>query len=177
MAEQDVIDALATAVVDEYTEAGLTLATAESCTGGWIAKAITDIAGSSACLGYGLVTYSNAAKSALLGVQPATLESFGAVSEPTVREMAEGVLEVSGANCSVAVSGIAGPSGGSAEKPVGTVWFAWSCVGENVIQTDAEMHQLTGDREAVRARAVVIALQGMRQRVRTCCAKESGSVA
>ena len=130
MTDQDVIDALATAVVDEYTQAGLTLATAESCTGGWIAKAITDIAGSSACLGYGLVTYSNAAKSALLGVKPATLESFGAVSEPTVREMAEGVLEVSGANCSVAVSGIAGPSGGSAEKPVGTVWFGVALEGE-----------------------------------------------
>lgn len=175
MADQDVIDALATAVVDEYSQAGLTLATAESCTGGWIAKAITDIPGSSACLGYGLVTYSNAAKSALLGVKPATLETFGAVSESTVREMAEGVLDVSGANCSVAVSGIAGPAGGSADKPVGTVWFAWSCTGENVIHTDAELHQLSGDREAVRARAVVIALQGLRARVRNCCAKESGS--
>ena len=131
MADQDVIDALATAVVDEFSEAGMTLATAESCTGGWIAKAITDIAGSSACLGFGLVTYSNAAKSALLGVQPTTLESYGAVSESTVREMAEGAIEVSGADCSVAVSGIAGPSGGSTGKPVGTVWFAWSCGGIN----------------------------------------------
>ncbi len=143
-----------------------TLATAESCTGGWIAKAITDIAGSSACLGYGLVTYSNGAKQALLGVRPATLESYGAVSESTVREMAEGVLDLSGADCAVAVSGIAGPSGGSAEKPVGTVWFAWSCAGENVIRTDAELPLLTGDRDAVRARAVVIALQGLRERVR-----------
>ena len=166
MADNDVIDALATAVVDEYSQAGMTLATAESCTGGWIAKAITDIAGSSACLGYGLVTYSNGAKQALLGVRPATLESFGAVSESTVREMAEGVLDLSGADCAVAVSGIAGPSGGSAEKPVGTVWFAWSCAGENVIRTDAELHLLTGDRDAVRARAVVIALQGLRERVR-----------
>ena len=175
MADQDVIDALATAVVDEYSQAGLTLATAESCTGGWIAKAITDIPGSSACLGYGLVTYSNAAKRSLLGVQPATLESFGAVSESTVREMAEGVLDVSGANCSVAVSGIAGPSGGSAEKPVGTVWFAWSCKGENVIHTDAELHNLSGNRDAVRERAVVIALQGLRARARDCCAKGAGS--
>lgn len=166
MTDQDVIDALATAVVDEFSEAGMTLATAESCTGGWIAKAITDIAGSSACFGFGLVTYSNAAKSALLGVQPTTLESFGAVSESTVREMAEGAIEVSGADCSVAVSGIAGPSGGSTEKPVGTVWFAWSCGGKNVMRTDAEIHQLSGDREAVRSRAVVIALQGLRERVR-----------
>ncbi len=167
MADQDVIDALATAIVDEYSEAGLTLATAESCTGGWIAKAITDIAGSSACLGYGLVTYSNTAKTALLGVKPTTLESYGAVSESTVREMAEGALELSGASCAVAVSGIAGPSGGSAEKPVGTVWFAWSSAGKNVMRTDAELHQLTGDREAVRSRAVVIALQGLRERART----------
>ncbi len=166
MADQDVINALATAVVEEYVQAGMTLATAESCTGGWIAKAITDIAGSSACLGYGFVTYSNDAKTAQLGVQPATIESYGAVSESTVREMAEGALEVSGADCSVAVSGIAGPSGGSAEKPVGTVWFAWSCGGGNVMRTDAELHQLAGDREAVRARAVVIALQGLRERVR-----------
>lgn len=166
MADQDVIDALATAVVDEYAQAGRTLVTAESCTGGWIAKSITDIAGSSACLGYGFVTYSNAAKTALLGVQPATIEAYGAVSESTVREMAEGALEASGADCSVAVSGIAGPSGGSTEKPVGTVWFAWSCGSENVIRTDAALHQLAGDREAVRARAVVIALQGLRERVR-----------
>ena len=102
------------------------IVTAESCTGGWIAKAFTDAAGSSRWFECGYVTYSNAAKVRDLGVSSRTLDEHGAVSEPTVREMAAGALRVSGADVSIAVSGIAGPDGGSAEKPVGTVWF---CVG------------------------------------------------
>ena len=100
--------------------------TAESCTGGWIAKAFTDVAGSSRWFECGYVTYSNAAKVRDLGVSSRTLDEHGAVSEPTVREMAAGALRVSGADISIAVSGIAGPDGGTAEKPVGSVWF---CVG------------------------------------------------
>src|SRR6186713_172950 len=102
------------------------IVTAESCTGGWIAKAFTDAAGSSRWFECGYVTYSNAAKVRDLGVSSRTLDEHGAVSEPTVREMAGGALRVSGADVAIAVSGIAGPDGGSAEKPVGTVWF---CVG------------------------------------------------
>jgi nicotinamide-nucleotide amidase len=105
------------------------LVTAESCTGGWIAKVFTDVAGSSRWFECGYVTYSNAAKLRDLGVSQRTLEEHGAVSEATVREMARGALGASGAEVSIAVSGIAGPDGGSAEKPVGTVWF---CVGRRV---------------------------------------------
>ena len=105
------------------------IVTAESCTGGWIAKAFTDAAGSSRWFESGYVTYSNAAKVRDLGVSSRTLDEHGAVSEPTVREMAAGALRVSGADVSIAVSGIAGPDGGSAEKPVGTVWF---CVGRRM---------------------------------------------
>jgi nicotinamide-nucleotide amidase len=99
------------------------IVTAESCTGGWIAKVFTDAAGSSRWFECGYVTYSNAAKVRDLGVALRTLDEHGAVSEPTVREMAVGALRVSGADVAIAVSGIAGPDGGSAEKPVGTVWF------------------------------------------------------
>ena len=113
-------------IVSRLTASGATLATAESCTGGWIAKAITDVPGSSAVLGYGIVSYSNAAKESLLGVRAETLAEHGAVSEAVVREMAEGALALSGANYSIAVSGIAGPDGGTAEKPVGTVWIAYA---------------------------------------------------
>ena len=105
------------------------IVTAESCTGGWIAKAFTDAAGSSRWFESGYVTYSNTAKARDLGVSERTLQVLGAVSEPTVREMAAGALRVTGADVSIAVSGIAGPDGGSAEKPVGTVWF---CVGRRV---------------------------------------------
>jgi len=105
------------------------IVTAESCTGGWIAKAFTDVAGSSRWFECGYVTYSNEAKARDLGVSWRTLKEHGAVSEPTVREMAAGALRATGADVSIAVSGIAGPDGGSAEKPVGTVWF---CVGLRV---------------------------------------------
>ena len=133
-------------------------ATAESCTGGWIAKALTDIAGSSAWFDRGLVTYSDAAKQELLGISPGTLAEHGAVSEPVVREMAEGALVRSAADLTVAVSGVAGPGGGSADKPVGTVWFAWARSGE---ATRSERQVFRGDREAVRRRSVAHAIEGM----------------
>lgn len=165
MNHDDTIRAVATAVVDGLTRARKALATAESCTGGWIAKSLTDIPGSSACFGFGFVSYSNDAKSRLLGVSGDTLETTGAVSESTVREMAEGALALSGADFAVAVSGIAGPDGGSEEKPVGTVWFAWSEKRGEAPVTETECHRLDGNRDDVRARSVVIALSGVRDRI------------
>jgi nicotinamide-nucleotide amidase len=137
-------------------------ATAESCTGGWIAKALTDIAGSSAWFERGLVTYSNTAKQDLLGVSADLLVRHGAVSEAVVRQMAEGVLARCPATLVVAVSGVAGPGGGSADKPVGTVWFAWAGIGG---PTGSARQRFAGEREAVRRQTVVYALQGMLARL------------
>lgn len=137
---------------------GMMLATAESCTGGGVAGAVTEIAGSSAWFDRGFVTYSNQAKIDMLGVSPATLARFGAVSEATVREMVDGALRHSQAQLTLAVSGIAGPGGGTADKPVGTVWFAW---GIKEGASIARMHQLAGNRAEIRSQAVRIALQGV----------------
>lgn len=166
MADPESIGALSEALVGELLAAGKTVSTAESCTGGWIAKSITDNAGSSACFGYGLVSYSNGAKESLLGVNPLTLEEHGAVSEAVVKEMAEGALKLSGADIAAAVSGVAGPDGGSEEKPIGTVWFAWASRNRGKPDIDAEKRLLKGDRDKVRAQTVVIALQGVRERLR-----------
>lgn len=136
---------------------GKMLVTAESCTGGGVAQAITMISGSSAWFDRGFVTYSNTAKEEMLGVSPDTLEQYGAVSEQTVREMAEGALQYSRAQVALSVSGVAGPTGGTPEKPVGMVWFAW---GTNK-SVQAVCHQIPGDRDAVRAKSVQIALQGV----------------
>ena len=163
MADGDSISTLAAALVDELIDADRQVATAESCTGGWIAKSLTDVAGSSACFSYGIVSYSDDAKTSLLGVAPSTLAEHGAVSEAVVREMATGVLAVSGADLAVAVSGIAGPGGGSGEKPVGTVWFAWSMKDA---EPAARLKRLRGDRDAVRSQSVIIALQGLREQLR-----------
>ncbi|HSV59658.1 MAG TPA: CinA family protein [Variovorax sp.] len=131
------------------------MATAESCTGGLIAGACTDLAGSSDWFERGIVSYSNAAKAELLGVDPALIAAHGAVSEPVVRAMAAGALERSKAQVSVAVTGVAGPAGGSADKPVGTVWFGWSVNG----QLRSERRRFEGDRATVRAATVHYALQ------------------
>jgi nicotinamide-nucleotide amidase len=160
------IEEAAAALVRELLAAGKAVATAESCTGGWVATAITGVAGSSGCFSYGLVSYSNEAKQALLGVKPETLENYGAVSEQTVEEMATGALKVSSADLSVAISGIAGPGGGSAEKPAGTVWFAWGRQSAAGPQVDAAVHRLAGDREAVRWQSVLLALDGIRERLK-----------
>ncbi len=167
MAETESIGALSEALVSELIESGRSIAVAESCTGGWIAKALTDIGGSSQCFGYGVVSYSNGAKESMLGVNPLTLAEHGAVSEDVVREMAQGVLNLSGADYAVAVSGIAGPDGGTEEKPVGTVWFGWAVRNRKNISIDAEKHLIKGDREAVRTRTVILAMQGIRERIRT----------
>jgi nicotinamide-nucleotide amidase len=133
------------------------LATAESCTGGWIAKSCTDLAGSSMWFERGFVTYSNQAKIEQLAVSNLTLEQYGAVSQQTAEQMALGALNHSTANISVSVTGIAGPTGGSVEKPVGTVWVAWA--DKNTVSS-AQYHFL-GDREAVRIQTVIAALQGL----------------
>jgi len=155
------------------------LVTAESCTGGWIAKACTDRPGSSQWFRGGVVTYTNELKTALLGVRPQTLAGDGAVSEATVREMALGALERLGGDVAVAVSGIAGPDGGSPGKPVGTVWFAWASMVsglqdvQDVQDAPARVgrrdtpivrtarHRFDGNRDAVRRQAVAVALHGV----------------
>lgn len=136
----------------------LLLATAESCTGGWAAQVITHTAGSSAWFERGFVTYSNEAKIEMLGVRPETLHRFGAVSPETATEMAAGALKNSKAMFSLAITGIAGPTGGSPGKPVGTVCFAWCRIGEAAA---AETAAFAGDRESVRRQAVVHALRGL----------------
>ncbi|MES1956480.1 CinA family protein [Salinisphaera hydrothermalis] len=141
----------------------LRLATAESCTGGLIAAACTDIAGSSAWFERGYVTYSNAAKQSDLGVAPALLADHGAVSEPVVAAMTQGTLAAAPvADWSIAVSGVAGPDGGSDEKPVGTVFIGWQPRGG---KPDVVRYQFDGDRSAVRRASVLAALVGLRERV------------
>ena len=137
---------------------GCRLVCAESCTGGWISMLVTATAGSSAWFDRGFVTYSNDSKEEVLGVLPATLASFGAVSEETVREMAVGALARSAAGIALAVSGVAGPGGGSADKPVGTVCFAWCLRGKPAI---SETRHFGGDRDAVRRQATAYALLGV----------------
>ena len=165
MADHESIRKLAAAVVNDMTEAGKAVSTAESCTGGWVAKALTDIPGSSAVFHYGVVSYSNGAKEHILGVQNATLEEHGSVSEPVVEEMAEGVLNLSGSDIAVAVSGIAGPDGGTQEKPVGTVWFAWAVRDGGKVRTETHRAHFEGDRELIRELTVAHALQGVLDRI------------
>ena len=136
----------------------LTVVTAESCTGGWIAKTLTDLAGSSAWFDCGMVVYSYEAKQALLGVNPHTLETHGAVSRETVVEMVSGALVHSAASLAVAVTGIAGPGGGTPDKPVGTVWIGWKRRGG---YPQAAVFHFEGDREAVRRQTVGRALRGL----------------
>jgi nicotinamide-nucleotide amidase len=167
MPEDPAIGELATKLVGELNRKNKAMATAESCTGGWIAKALTDVPGSSGCFGYGIVSYSNGAKESILGVRNRTLVEHGAVSEPVVREMAEGTLRLSGADISVAVSGVAGPDGGSDDKPVGTVWFAWSMRGPKGIKTDTDLQRFEGNRESIRMQTVLHGLKGVRGRLPT----------
>lgn len=136
----------------------LTLACAESCTGGWLAKCCTDLAGSSSWFDGGIVSYSNQFKHDFLGVKQQTLDQFGAVSEQTAIEMAQGILTNTSADISVAITGVAGPGGGSKAKPVGTVWFSWQTKQGRVITAQ---HHFDGDRQSIRSQAVMVALQGI----------------
>jgi nicotinamide-nucleotide amidase len=163
---------LAERVGEALTARGILLATAESCTGGWIAKVVTDIPGSSCWFDCGFIVYNRNAKQSMLGVPASVIDENGEVSEPTVRALAEGALSRSRAAVTVAVSGIAGPSGGTPDKPVGTVCFAW---GEADMVAGAvrniQIHSVTcrfdGDREAVRRQAVHHALEGVLQLLET----------
>ncbi len=153
---QDMAEALGT----QLRAAHHRLVTAESCTGGWIAKAVTDIPGSSEWFDCGLAAYSYEAKQALLGVNPHTLEQHGAVSRETAIEMVSGAMVHSGASIAVAVTGIAGPGGGIQDKPVGTVWIAWKRRGG---YPSAQLFHFDGDREAVRRQTVAAALRGVQK--------------
>lgn len=160
---QQVLERLAARVGAALQARGWRLATAESCTGGWVAQAVTAIPGSSSWFDRGFVTYSNEAKREMLGVQADTLAAFGAVSEATVREMAAGALTRSRAEVTVAISGIAGPAGGSADKPVGTVCFAWALAGR---AAETATYHFDGDRRSIRAASVQLALQGLLDRLK-----------
>jgi nicotinamide-nucleotide amidase len=158
----DPLHSLAAEVVAGLAAAGRSVATAESCTGGWIAKSLTDVAGSSTVFGFGFVTYSNEAKRALLGVSGDTLAAHGAVSEAVVTQMARGALDLSGADTAVAVSGIAGPGGATPGKPVGTVWFAWAIRTGAEIAVATDRQRFDGDRDAIRRLSVAHALERIR---------------
>jgi nicotinamide-nucleotide amidase len=157
-----VLTTLAREVGSRLLEAKRILATAESCTGGWIAKLCTDIEGSSDWFDCGFVCYSNAAKARDLGVSEKLIDSEGAVSDAVVRAMAEGALERTKANVAIAVSGIAGPSGAVPGKPVGTVWFALAHRVEERLECEGHLIQFDGNRDAVRRQAVEYALNLLR---------------
>lgn len=147
---------LAEQLAQRLLSQGKRLTTAESCTGGWLAKTLTDLPGSSNWFERGTVSYSNAAKRGDLHVSEHTLERHGAVSEATAREMAMGALHVSGADIAISITGIAGPDGGSAEKPVGTVWFG---IAQRNGSVDARLQQFSGSRESIRRDSVKYALE------------------
>lgn len=157
MPTDTIVHQLAIRAGNQLRDARLLLATAESCTGGMIAAAITDISGSSGWFERGFVTYSNHAKSEMIGVPADLIDKHGAVSEPVARAMAEGALRNSRAQVALAVTGVAGPGGGTPGKPVGTVWFAWS----NRLHTTTETRVFKGDREQVRTQAAAHALRGL----------------
>lgn len=159
-ATDEQLRSLAQEVAATLQQQKLMLVSAESCTGGWIAKTLTDLPGSSAWFDGGVVTYSYEAKESLLGVHRGTLERTGAVSEETVLEMVSGALARFGAGMAVAVTGIAGPSGGTPDKPVGTVWIGWQRRGSGAC---ARLFHFAGDRDAVRRQTVAAALIGIRE--------------
>lgn len=164
---QEALELIAVQVGELLKANGQRLATAESCTGGWIAQCLTAIAGSSEWFERGFVTYSNDAKREMLGVAADTLVAHGAVSEATAAAMAAGALHHSRADWALAVTGIAGPGGGSADKPVGTVCFGWAAVDGRV---ETQTVHFCGDREQVRAQSVAHALEGLLERAVQCSA-------
>ena len=159
MTESD-LQQLARELGEQLMARGMMMASAESCTGGWVAKVVTDLPGSSTWFDSAMVTYSNNAKRHWLGVDPVTLEAEGAVTHVVVKQMVLGLLDRCDARVGVSISGIAGPSGGSEDKPVGTVWMAWAKPGE-VVET--MRFQFDGDRNQVRMQAVFEALTGVRR--------------
>jgi len=164
MSDDNLLAARVAELAELLQSKGLKLSTAESCTGGWLAKTLTDRPGSSAWFEFGFVTYGNNAKHALLGVREQTLKDHGAVSQQVAEQMAVGARRASGADLAVAITGIAGPAGGTAEKPVGTVWLAWA--GPDG-QLGAERREFPGDRASIRQQAVLAALDGTLGRCRS----------
>lgn len=160
--DDEALAMLTAAVAAELKAHGRMLVTAESCTGGWIAKLCTDLPGSSAWFERGLVSYSNAAKQDLLGVPMARIARFGAVSDEVAADMASGALANSRADYAIAVTGIAGPDGGSPDKPVGTVCFGWA-LPDGIVET--ERHRFQGDRDTVRRATIALALAGLLNRI------------
>jgi nicotinamide-nucleotide amidase len=158
----ETLTTLATLAGTRLKARGLKLVTAESCTGGWVAQAVTAISGSSDWFERGFVTYSNEAKQEMLGVRAETLDRTGAVSEETALEMARGALAASRGQVAVSITGVAGPTGGTATKPVGMVCFGWAVAGGSA---DATTKHLPGDREQVRRQSVIVALQGVLERI------------
>lgn len=158
MSNDTELQRLATRVGAHLLDAERRLVTAESCTGGWIGKVLTDVPGSSGWYLGGVISYSNTLKQTLLGVLPSTLARHGAVSEATVQEMAIGALETLGGHVAIAVTGIAGPDGAQADKPVGTVWFGWAWRRDDEIETRVALETFAGDREAVRRQTIARAL-------------------
>ena len=162
----DILGMLAVQVGTRLKARGLMIATAESCTGGWVGQELTAIAGSSEYYDRGFITYSNAAKQELLRVPAATIRDFGAVSEETARAMASGTLTNSRAQVALSITGVAGPGGGSGKNPVGTVCFGWALKdGASKITTESTRMHFDGDREAVRRQSVIFALQGVMERL------------
>lgn len=170
MNEADILN-LIQQLAPRLIEKNRVLATAESCTGGWIAKSITDMEGSSHWFDCSIISYSNASKQALLGVKAPTLDAYGAVSQTVVEEMVLGLLNRCNANIGIAISGVAGPGGGSDEKPVGTVWIAWAIPGELIEST---RFQLDGDRRGVRLQGVFEALKGVERLLLSATDSQSG---
>ncbi|MBD2785814.1 nicotinamide-nucleotide amidase [Xenorhabdus sp. DI] len=163
--DEKILNQLSIELGNRLKQKKLSMTCAESCTGGWIAKVITDIAGSSAYFNRGFVTYSNDAKHEMLGVSPTSLAQFGAVSEQVVKEMAAGALTAAKADVSVAVSGIAGPEGGSEEKPTGTVWVGFAFYLDENIQIVTYRQHFSGDRNSVRLQAVIFSLKTLLEEI------------
>ena len=166
MADNNSMQEIARNVVKNAINCEVNLSVAESCTGGLISKLITDIPGSSNCFSQGLVTYSDDAKSKLLGINTEDLLRFGAVSEFTAKKMAERVASINNSDFSLAVTGIAGPSGGTVEKPVGTVWIAWGVKIQDKFVLESELFVFSGDRNEIRNQSAIKALLGINERIK-----------
>ncbi|MEX0447587.1 nicotinamide-nucleotide amidase [Xenorhabdus sp. SGI246] len=163
--DEKILNQLSIEIGKRLRQKQLSITCAESCTGGWIAKTITDIAGSSAYFNRGFVTYSNDAKHEMLGVSHVSLAQFGAVSEQVVKEMASGALEAAKADFAISVSGVAGPDGGSEEKPIGTVYFGFAVRDGENIYTKSYRRLFTGDRYAVRLQSVIFSLKTLLEEI------------
>jgi nicotinamide-nucleotide amidase len=166
MKDKEMTATIAKRLIKVASEKKLRIGVAESCTGGMIAKKITDIPGSSNCFSHGIVSYSDEAKSQFFKIKNDTLKDHGAVSRVVAEQMAEGVIQYNDCDISVAVTGIAGPSGATEKKPIGTVWFSWAKKKENKIVIESELHQFDGNREKIRMKATEVALRGIEDRLK-----------